>query len=246
MMRVFRNTGFATAEVRLSSLVRAILLILVLLAHGLVLLACRYYGLFDKGGQEAPGVLQVSWIESEQPKPPTDPAPAEKPKPLPTKPKPVAVKRPRAKPRPVLSVAADSPAPVSPSQTTPPSQDPKASPPEEAANQPKGPAATSTTLAGATPAVSTPSFDADYLSNPAPEYPAISRMLREEGRVTLRVHVTAEGKPDAIQLFRSSGHERLDQAASEVVLRWRFIPAKAGHENVAGWVIVPIRFSLRS
>lgn len=52
-------------------------------------------------------------------------------------------------------------------------------------------------------------------------------------------------KPNIVQLHQSSGYERLDQAATEVVWRWRFVPAKQSGKEVAGWVIVPIRFFLR-
>lgn len=91
-----------------------------------------------------------------------------------------------------------------------------------------------------------PNFEADYLSNPAPVYPALSRQLKEKGVVSLRIHVTAEGKADSVQLHQSSGFERLDRAASEVVWRWRFVPARQGQEAVAAWVIVPIHFIFRS
>lgn len=91
-----------------------------------------------------------------------------------------------------------------------------------------------------------PRFDADYLDNPAPAYPPLSRRLREEGTVLLRVHVDASGKPAQIELKQSSGHTRLDQAALETVRQWRFTPARLGENAVAGWVIVPLSFSLRS
>lgn len=45
----------------------------------------------------------------------------------------------------------------------------------------------------AEPAQSQARFDADYLHNPIPAYPAFSLRLREEGRVLLKVWVTAQG-----------------------------------------------------
>jgi periplasmic protein TonB len=94
--------------------------------------------------------------------------------------------------------------------------------------------------------VSAPRFDADYLDNPAPAYPALSRRMGEHGRVLLRVHVTPEGSPAQIEVRESSGFERLDKAARDTVRRWRFVPAKQGDRGVAAWVLVPISFSLRS
>lgn len=89
-------------------------------------------------------------------------------------------------------------------------------------------------------------FDANYLKNPAPAYPVMSRRLGEEGRVVLRVFVSAEGRPEQIELKNSSGFPRLDQAAEEAVRRWKFAPARRGDEAVATWVAVPIVFNLRS
>ena len=39
-----------------------------------------------------------------------------------------------------------------------------------------------------------PSYDAAYLSNPAPQYPAAARFLKLQGTATLRVLVTPEGR----------------------------------------------------
>jgi len=94
--------------------------------------------------------------------------------------------------------------------------------------------------------ISAPRFDADYLDNPAPAYPPLSRRMGEHGRVLLRVHVTPEGSPAQIEIRESSGFERLDKAARDTVQRWRFVPAKQGDRGVSAWVLIPISFSLRS
>lgn len=96
----------------------------------------------------------------------------------------------------------------------------------------------------APPAPSQPRFDADYLNNPKPHYPPLSRRLREEGVVMLRVYVLPSGLPDSVELKRSSGSARLDEVALVTVRRWRFIPARSGEVAVAAWVLVPIAFSL--
>jgi protein TonB len=96
----------------------------------------------------------------------------------------------------------------------------------------------------APPAPSQPRFDADYLNNPKPTYPRLSRQLREEGVVMLRVYVLPSGLPDTVELKRSSGSARLDEVALSTVRRWRFVPARSGEVAVAAWVLVPIAFSL--
>jgi protein TonB len=96
----------------------------------------------------------------------------------------------------------------------------------------------------APPAPSQPRFDADYLNNPKPHYPPLSRRLREEGVVMLRVYVLPSGLPDTVELKRSSGSARLDEVALSTVRQWRFVPARSGDVAVAAWVLVPIAFSL--
>lgn len=93
-------------------------------------------------------------------------------------------------------------------------------------------------------AESIPRFDAEYLNNPAPRYPAVSRRLREQGVVVLRVYVLASGMPDVVELKQSSGSGRLDTAAQEAVRKWNFVPAQRAGAPVGAWVIVPIEFSL--
>jgi protein TonB len=90
-----------------------------------------------------------------------------------------------------------------------------------------------------------PRFDLAYLNNPAPEYPPLSKRLREEGRVVLRVLVNAAGLVDAIEVLDTSGHARLDETALAAVRRWKFVPARSGGEAIAGWAVVPIAFNLQ-
>ena len=112
---------------------------------------------------------------------------------------------------------------------------PLASPPEELRPAPPAPAVE---------ALSQARFDADYLRNPAPTYPPLSRRMGEEGKVILRVSVSAEGSAENVDIKTSSGSQRLDDAAVNTVKRWKFIPAKRGETPVQSWVLVPIIFKL--
>lgn len=94
-------------------------------------------------------------------------------------------------------------------------------------------------------AVSEPRFDAAYLENPAPVYPALSRRFGENGRVILRVFVERSGRAGQVEINASSGSPRLDRAAQDAVSRWKFVPARRGTEAVGAWVLVPIVFNLR-
>ncbi|MCC7548249.1 MAG: energy transducer TonB [Burkholderiales bacterium] len=90
-----------------------------------------------------------------------------------------------------------------------------------------------------------PLYSADYLRNPKPRYPLVSRRMGEEGLVMLRVFVTSSGEPTQVELKESCGFPRLDQAAQDVVKSWRFVPARRGESPVDAWVLVPIRFTLK-
>ena len=92
--------------------------------------------------------------------------------------------------------------------------------------------------------ITPPVFNANYLDNPAPAYPAPSRRMREQGRVILRVLVRANGTAAQVQVRTSSGHARLDDAARDAVRHWRFVPAKRGADPIEEWVLIPVSFRL--
>lgn len=89
-----------------------------------------------------------------------------------------------------------------------------------------------------------PITHADYLNNPHPSYPRISRRLREEGRVLLAVEIDIDGHAAQILVKHSSGYERLDQSALQTVLKWRFVPGKQAGVAKKMWVNIPINFVL--
>lgn len=84
-----------------------------------------------------------------------------------------------------------------------------------------------------------------YLRNPAPAYPREARMAHREGTVVLDVTVSADGRPEDVEVARSSGDPEMDRAAVAAVARWSFHPAMAGGQAVAARVEVPVRFRLK-
>ena len=94
------------------------------------------------------------------------------------------------------------------------------------------------------PKIALPSTQADYLNNPRPAYPALSRRLGEQGRAVVRVLIGADGLPQKAELHSSSGFERLDRAALDTVMRWRYVPGKRGDVPEAMWFNVPLNFVL--
>lgn len=170
-------------------------------------------------------VLTVSLLPAVETAPP-------KPEIMPPKPKAVARQerpQPQAAPLPQLAAPADSPA-VSTS----------AVPPAPTLVAPAPPIA-----AAPAPVASQPRFDANYLDNPKPPYPPLSRRMNEEGKVVLRVKVATDGSAADVQIHAGSGSDRLDNSALVTVRRWKFVPARLGSEAVAATVLVPIAFSLK-
>ncbi|MSO64957.1 MAG: energy transducer TonB [Alphaproteobacteria bacterium] len=80
--------------------------------------------------------------------------------------------------------------------------------------------------------------------NRPPSYPLAARLRSIEGRVVLRVGVTADGSAMTVAVTESSGWSLLDAAAREAVQRWRFEPARRRGTPVADEIDVPVTFRL--
>jgi protein TonB len=88
--------------------------------------------------------------------------------------------------------------------------------------------------------------DVAYLVQPAPRYTPESRRIHEHGLVILRVLIDESGHAKAIEIYRSSGHPRLDEAARSAVAGAVFKPYMDGGVARTSAAIVPIEFSLRA
>ncbi|WAK02355.1 energy transducer TonB [Methylobacter sp. YRD-M1] len=180
---------------------------------------------------KVPPKVQITLVKP-QPKPviqpPPPPPPKAKPKPVQKKAVPLKPQKPKVKPKPVEEVVEPTPQPVITDESAPVSPAPVAAPPAPPVEE----------------KVTQPHAGADYLHNPAPEYPEIAMERGWEGRVLMKVHVQPDGKPDEISVIQSSGKKVLDDAAVSTVKKWSFVPAKRGDTPIAGWVTVPITFNL--
>jgi protein TonB len=90
----------------------------------------------------------------------------------------------------------------------------------------------------------TPPGLADGIRNPQPEYPFASRMRGEQGVVTVRLHISAAGRVEDVEVLRGSGHAALDAAAEQAVRGWRFRPAMQDGLPVPGSIRTSIQFRL--
>jgi periplasmic protein TonB len=90
-----------------------------------------------------------------------------------------------------------------------------------------------------------PSTRLEYASAPAPTYPREALLDAVEGTVVLKVLVGVDGKPLTVEIERSSGNRRLDDAARRQVLRkWMFRPAIRDGVAVQVYGMVPVEFRL--
>ena len=180
-----------------------------------------------------PAEVIAEFVEPPRPRdepPPPPPAPPQKTQPVAPAPKLAAVADPVPAPNAPVGVIDPMPAPL------PPIAAPVAPAPLAPVAVPPAPPAA--------PAIQLPSSDADYLQNPKPPYPPMSKRLNEQGTVVMRVLIGADGLPQRAEIRKSSGFERLDRSAAETVMKWRYVPGKRAGVAEAMWFNVPINFVL--
>lgn len=215
-------------------------IVLILLLH----ILCIWF--LAKGlGQQTKTVVAVSPKEVFVTLIAPEPAPPVVAPPTPKKPERVVEKRvekPIEKPveKPVhhhpvpLADKGPKPAPAAP---TPP---PAAATPEPAASPtPPSPPAQPATP----PTIST---GVEYVQPPQPEYPPMSRRMHEEGKTVLRVLIDDHGRAKRIEISKSSGSPRLDEAARQAMSRAVFKPHTENGKAVEAYVIAPITFDLNN
>jgi protein TonB len=169
------------------------------------------------------------------------------PAPAPPKPQPAvstaapAPKEATAKPKPAKRLPDTTPSPqaITEPLPEPAPAEPVAIAPAASPARPAAPPAPP-----APPAPKTITSGIEYIQPPQPDYPPISRRMGEEGKAILRVLVNDKGRPERIEVHKSSGSARLDEAARQAVLRAVFKPFIEDGKSVAAYAIVPIRFQL--
>lgn len=175
------------------------------------------------------------------------PAPEKPAEPPPPPPRPLTKTAPPPAP---LIAAAPAPTPAPPAFVAPePPPEPVQPAPREPVVVAVAPPAPPAPPASAPPAPPAPPRELpasaiQYLDPPAPVYPRASRRNGEAGLVVVRVFVGVDGVPRQLQLLRSSGFARLDEAALEGVRQARFKPPTENGRALSGWARIPIPFEL--
>lgn len=83
------------------------------------------------------------------------------------------------------------------------------------------------------------------IHNPKPRYPLMSRRLREQGLVVVRLCVNEQGMVDEADVSKSSGFQSLDQSALNTLMSWRFTPVTSNAlDGLSQCFQTPVQFSL--
>jgi protein TonB len=82
-------------------------------------------------------------------------------------------------------------------------------------------------------------------SQPTPVvYPTTAQRAGEEGTVLLNVYVTYTGKPQKIDIAKSSGYRELDNAAVETAANWHYVPALHDGDTASDWASVQVVYRM--
>jgi protein TonB len=204
----------------------------VVVVHGLLFWAIQA-GLTQTVIEKMPVVVQALLLEekrAELPPPPPPPPPTPKPPPPAPPPPTPAYVPPAVTPAVVAqpnAIAAITNAPT----PAPPVAPPVATP---------GPALPAQAPAPVAPAKAPVRTSAGVSSTPCdkPDYPTASKRMEEEGTVSLRFLVGADGKVIQSEVAKSSGYKRLDEAARAGLAKCQFKPATVDGKPEQAWTTI--------
>jgi len=168
-----------------------------------------------------------------EPPPPPEPPPEPAPAPPPPKPKPKPKPAPKPVPKPAPKVA-PAPAPVP-------------TPPKPVTGVENGATRNQAPQVGPKTDEPITLSSVEYRGQrPVPTYPRMSQRLREEGTTIVLVQIDTDGNVTRASISKSSGFERLDEAALEAARKARFTPAKVGGVARSARANLPFNFVLRN
>ncbi|PXX43848.1 energy transducer TonB [Undibacterium pigrum] len=199
----------------------------IVLAH-LALFYALQHGLLTHAVQILPKEVLMTFVEPPQvkPEPPPKPVPTKKLTSLQT---PVV---PHIKP--VVEIPADTHQITTQAAPPEPQQIPMVAKAEQVSNTPVVPAPPKQISA------------VEYVRPPQADYPSMSKRMGEEGKVTLRVLVNEKGVAEKVDIQKSSGSNRLDEAAKLAILRALFKPYLEDGKALTVIATATISFSLSS
>ncbi|CAN7300266.1 MULTISPECIES: energy transducer TonB [unclassified Variovorax] len=169
---------------------------------------------------------------AEPPPPPPEPPKREVTK-TPPPPRPQAIREPKPTPAPNAPTGSIEPPPP-PAPIAPPAP---AEPPAPPASPPAPPAPKLVEISQG---------QTQYIREPRITYPAMSKRLGETGTVVVAVYFNSAGLPKRAEIFKSSGYDRLDQAAREAAMSSQVTPIRQpGADEATVYLLkAPFNFTL--
>jgi protein TonB len=144
----------------------------------------------------------------------------------------------------VLMSEAPPPAPTPPPKTPPP-KTPAPPPPAPTSTAPAiTQAPTPPAAAPAAPAIRTGAVIQAGAHCAKPDYPSASRRMEEEGTVTLKFLIGADGKVLQADIEKSSGFTRLDDAARNALSKCQFRPGTVDGKPEQSWASIKYTWRL--
>ena len=84
-----------------------------------------------------------------------------------------------------------------------------------------------------------------FLVRESPQYPAEALSAGRQGKVVVKVFISAQGKVESTQVLESSGSSILDKAAELAASSSQFNPAERDHQPISAEATATYRFELR-
>ncbi|WP_295752675.1 energy transducer TonB [Undibacterium sp.] len=212
-----------------ASKTRHLAMLAIVLGHLLLLYALQQ-GAFVKVAQAIPKEIFINVVQMAQAEPPSALPPPPLSKPLTPPPSFIA-------PPPEVQVLArstpDNAITAAPTQTI-------ISKPSSEASSIVANTATSTATAAPPKLIS----GVEYVQAPHADYPPLARRMGEEGKVSLLVLVNEKGRAEKVEIQKSSGSHRLDEAARVALMRALFKPYIEDGKALMMLATATISFSL--
>jgi len=142
--------------------------------------------------------------------------------------------------------------PPPPTASTPKSNVDTIPPPVFTIEGPRQPVINVETSPDPQPPPTTPSIKDELVraiagTHTTPDYPVLSRRLGEQGTVLLHIAIADNGRIENVNVVRSSGYSRLDEAAREwVMLYWRYLPATHNGKAIPSAADASVVFNLKN
>ena len=171
---------------------------------------------------------------AEPPPPPPPPPPQRKPEAVKPPPRPVAVREPKPTPAPAAPVGVPEPPPPAP---VPVAEAPAPPAPPAPPPAPPAPPAPRT--------IEITEGQTRYVREPRLAYPSMSKRLGEAGTTVVSIYFDSEGFAKRVELFKSSGFERLDEAALSAARTAQVTPFRQTGGNAQTTYLLRAPFSFK-